>query len=217
MDAYNVIELQDKTRDHHHPVQPALQIDHASLLEKLHELREILETRLPNPSLPPFCSAELGQIIMQEVSFIKRPPTPGTPILTEVEQEAIKPDITEKDLLAEMTKHFNRILPLSGYPLVFVNSEDFRWLGRHPDSSRQSHMKPDGFVTFQGLFCHREMQGRPVGFKFGTPFAKLLDLIVIFDAKCVIDDASIGEVSIGYAFIHHGTFFAEHFFPSTIG
>jgi hypothetical protein len=78
---------------------------------------------------------------------------------------------------------------------VFVNSEEFGWLQQHPDVSRKTDMKPDGFVTFHGLFCRREKPGSPADFNFGTPFAKLLDSIVIFEAKRVIDDGALGEVS----------------------
>ena len=157
-------------------------------------LQDIIETRLPNPNTPSsFSSTVLGQMVMKRIArnFSKQTPTQGDPILAYV----LKTDILEKELILEMSSHFNQILSETGYPLVFVNSEDFGWLEQHPNASRMTDMKPDGFVTFQGLFSHREKQGCPAGFKFGTPFAKLLDSIVIFEAKRVINDGAIGEVS----------------------
>jgi hypothetical protein len=182
------------------PVQTVLQTDNV-FREKLDMLQDIIQTRLPNPNTPSsFSTTALGQIAMKRIArnFCKHPPTLGDPILTEVGQWAIKADILEKELVVEMTKHFNRILPRTGYPLVFVNSEDFGWLEQHPNVSRNTDMKPDGFVTFRGLFCHREKHGHPADFKFGTPFAKLLDSIVIFEGKRIIDDSALEEVSRTY-------------------
>jgi hypothetical protein len=178
-------------------IKPEFQTYNA-LVEKIDNLQDIIQTRLPtsNSSLS-FSSRALGQMVMKRIAknFSKHSPTEGNPILTKVEQMEIQPNILEKELVVEMTKHFNRILPQTGYPLVFVNSEDFGWLEQHPDVSRKTDMKPDGFVTFQGLFCHREKQECPAGCNFGIPFVKLLDSIVIVKAKRVIDDGALGEVS----------------------
>jgi hypothetical protein len=172
----------------------------------LQELVEIIKTRIPDPNAPvSYSNATLGQLVMgrRKDMVEKVPPAEGAPILTEDEQWAINQYKLEKHLVGEMTKHFNRILPHSGYHLVFVNSEDFGWLQQHPNVSRKTDMKPDGFVTFQGLFCHRETQGRPAGYKFGIPFAKLLDSIIIFEAKLEIDDAAVGEVRTGSGLMFH--------------
>jgi hypothetical protein len=178
--------------------QVNLQTQQVNLQTQQANLHDIIQTRLPtsNSSFS-FSSRALGQMVMKRIAknFSKHSPTEGNPILTKVEQMAIQPNILEKELVVEMTKHFNRILPQTGYPLVFVNSEDFGWLEQHPDVSRKTDMKPDGFVTFQGLFCHREKQECPAGCNFGIPFAKLLDSIVIVKAKRVIDDGALGEVS----------------------
>jgi hypothetical protein len=191
------------------PVQTAVETNNA-LLQRIDLLQDIIQTRIPNPIMPSSLSATArGQLILKKIgkNFNKLPSTQGAPILTDDEQEAIKSDTLEKDLVVEMTKHFNRILPRSGYPLVFVNSTDIGWLQQHPDVSRKTDMKPDGFVTFQGLFCHRETQGRPAGFKFGTPFAKLYDSIVIFEAKREIKEGALAEVSIGSPLIHYPVLF----------
>ena len=191
-----------KAREYHlrliQPVQPAFQTENA-LIEKIENLQIMIQERLSGPHTPSsHSSTALGQLVRKRIArnFIKLSPTHGIPILREAEQMAIPADIFEKELVMEMTQHFNRMLRQTEYPLVFVNSEDFGWLEQHPDVSRDTDMKPDGFVTFQGLYCTRERQGGPVGFQFGTPFAKLLDSIVIFEAKRVINDSALGEVSI---------------------
>ena len=175
-------------------------------------MRQFINLKLTEEKTNSLTPAALGQSTFNEVKanngYVQhRKDTEGNSILTIDDQEALTNLKTEKELVLVMTVHFHRIFSQAGYPLVYVNSEEIRWLLQAEHLSNDTAMKPDGFVTFTGSFDSRDMpvdkmaevrrNYKQVPFAFGTPIKKLYNSIVIFECKQSFNEGSdFGQVNV---------------------
>jgi len=94
---------------------------------------------------------------------------------------------------AFMTPFFNDMVLALG--MVFVNSENYRWLPQSPLVVTDTDLKPDGFATHRGMFRIKDNGvQRPEGFRFGVPEKGLFDCVILFECKLKITADSFGQV-----------------------
>ncbi|KAJ3117636.1 hypothetical protein HDU96_006066 [Phlyctochytrium bullatum] len=100
----------------------------------------------------------------------------GPSVLTELEQSAIRGTNNEPDFTRLMRISFTKVLNESRYPLVH--------------SSKQTRLKPDGFVTLAGLYAPATTAGE------GTPYYQLYDSLILFEAKASLGNGhqALGQV-----------------------
>jgi tRNA A-37 threonylcarbamoyl transferase component Bud32 len=95
-----------------------------------------------------------------------------------------------------ITPYFDNALASCG--MVFINSERNGWLSQSKVLSGSTDLKPDGFATHRGMYYKRREPKdgvtRPTGLRYGVPVQALLDCIVLFESKLIIDDVALGQV-----------------------
>ncbi|KAJ3102152.1 hypothetical protein HDU96_009728 [Phlyctochytrium bullatum] len=104
----------------------------------------------------------------------------GDPVLEVHEQELVKEAQNERELTTKMKPYIARALEACEYPLRFVNTETQGWLMQSEDAQPHECLRPDGFVTLEGLY--KKKGGGLI------PYVKLWDMLVVFEAKTDLED-----------------------------
>ncbi|KAI9338547.1 hypothetical protein BDR26DRAFT_919438 [Obelidium mucronatum] len=169
---------------------------------------EIKQLKRPENTLSPAgVGSQVLSALKLESSFHEIPATEGPAILSEETAAILSKIGEEKVLVVHLTHILGKILTKN---LVIVNSEEYKWLEQAPDLSEGSRLKPDLFVTYHGVFCHRDEprdKGRELRqtfrkeyqeiFYFGIPEEMLHDSIVIMDVKLKLSfNEAFGKVVI---------------------
>jgi tRNA A-37 threonylcarbamoyl transferase component Bud32 len=102
--------------------------------------------------------------------------------------------ITKEDVFtAFITPYFSAIL--QQFNLVFVNSENHKWLPQSSDLHNCTYLKPDGFATHRGMFRAKSVVNRHEDeFLYGIAEKDLFDCLIIFESKMNITDKAFGQV-----------------------
>ncbi|KAF0708670.1 Aste57867_6263 [Aphanomyces stellatus] len=159
------------------------------VLNKLENIEQDLrESKRPRSSYTRSVNGDLArQALEKKKSFVALDDKEGgVAIWGATEQEMVSEIAIESELVEFVTPYLASIL--KDFELVFVNSENSPWLRQHIDARSSTVCKPDGFATLAGMYRKKDK------IRFGTMEPKLMDCMMIIEAKLSISDDSFGEV-----------------------
>jgi hypothetical protein len=177
------------SEDELYVVVPALDaVRYQKILNKLEKMEQDLR-EIKRPRSKRSINGYLArQALERKKSFVAlEDKEGGMAIWCATEQEIVSAIAIESELVEFVTPYLANILKDS--ELVFVNSEKSPWLRQHIDTRSGTICKPDGFATHAGMYRKKEDKIR-----FGTMEPKLMDCMMIIEAKLNISDDSFGEV-----------------------
>jgi hypothetical protein len=150
--------------------------------------QDLQELKRPRSS---FTRSAIGDLIRQALerkkSFVAlEDKERGVAVWGATEQTIVSEILTESELVEFVTPYLANIL--EDFEMVFVNSENIPWLRQHSAAKSSTMCKPDGFATHAGMYRKKDE------IRFGLMEPKLMDCMMIIEAKLSICDDSFGQV-----------------------
>ncbi|KAH9132464.1 hypothetical protein AeRB84_021141 [Aphanomyces euteiches] len=128
------------------------------------------------------------QVLRRNNAFVQLDDKRGSVEIWGDDEQQRATAITSESLLVGFVTPYLKAI-LDDFGIVFENGEKNPWLRQHVDAKNSSTVcKPDGFATHAGMYCRNE------DLRYGKIQRKLLDCLMIIEAKLSITNDSFGQV-----------------------
>jgi Sec-independent protein translocase protein TatA len=138
---------------------------------------------------------ELKRLKDENLVFEMKPNENKEAFWSEEIQNQVNVITNEAAFTAFITPYFRDIL--QHFNLVFVNSENYKWLPQSSDLPSSTDLKPDGFATHCGMFRAKPISNSHLhqdGFLYGVAEKDLFDCLILFKTKTIITHEAFGQV-----------------------